>query len=318
MPSTTSRRFLRPAALIGAAVLAASVAACGSADATPTATPSASAPASAPASAAAGVLTIRDPWVKAADKGMTAAFGTLVNDSDTDVTITGVTTDVSRAELHEMAMKDGKMVDAGTSRAASWSPARSQAALEPGGDHLMLMDLTRPGAPRRPARHHAHLRRRPHPDVHRRGEAVHRRPGVVRARTRRQPERHDRDHRTRPPDEPARPAHRRRGRRRGRAGRRRRARRRPFRRSRGTRRRTRSGGPRRQRCRAVPRRAPVRVSPPSRRRTPRSSRSRCARAPTGPRSGGCCGCSPTTPPGSPRAARRWPTPSRNWACCRPG
>ncbi|MGW5077601.1 copper chaperone PCu(A)C [Micromonospora echinospora] len=142
MPSTTSRRFLRPAALIGAAVLAASVAACGSADATPTATPSAS----APASAAAGVLTIRDPWVKAADKGMTAAFGTLVNDSDTDVTITGVSTDVSRAELHEMAMKDGKMVMQ-AKQGGVVVKARSQAALEPGGDHLMLMDLTRPVRP---------------------------------------------------------------------------------------------------------------------------------------------------------------------------
>ncbi|MEV6519323.1 copper chaperone PCu(A)C [Micromonospora chalcea] len=148
MPSTTSRRFLRPAALIGAAVLAASVAACGSADATPTATPTAtpSASAPAPASAAAGVLTIRDPWVKAADKGMTAAFGTLVNDSDTDVTITGVSTDVSRAELHEMAMKDGKMVMQ-AKQGGVVVKARSQAALEPGGDHLMLMDLTRPVRP---------------------------------------------------------------------------------------------------------------------------------------------------------------------------
>ncbi|MEV4692876.1 copper chaperone PCu(A)C [Micromonospora echinospora] len=144
MPSTTSRRFLRPAALIGAAVLAASVAACGSADATPTAT--SSAPASAPASAAAGVLTIRDTWVKAADKGMTAAFGTLVNDSDTDVTITGVSTDVSRAELHEMAMKDGKMVMQAKPGGVVVK-ARSQAALEPGDDHLMLMDLTRPVRP---------------------------------------------------------------------------------------------------------------------------------------------------------------------------
>ena len=28
------------------------------------------------------MIGIRDPWVKAADKGMTAAFGTLVNDGD--------------------------------------------------------------------------------------------------------------------------------------------------------------------------------------------------------------------------------------------
>lgn len=134
MPSTTSRRFLRPAALIGAAVLTA----CGSSG-----TPSAAPPGSASASPAAGVLTVRDPWVKAADKGMTAAFATLANDGDTDVTITGVTTDVSRAEIHEMAMTDGTM----TMRQKQGGvvvAARSRAALEPGGDHLMLMDLTRP------------------------------------------------------------------------------------------------------------------------------------------------------------------------------
>ncbi|MEU1807475.1 copper chaperone PCu(A)C [Micromonospora aurantiaca (nom. illeg.)] len=144
MSSTTSRRFLRPAALIGAAVLAASVTACGSAGTPSAATPaSASAPASALASAAAGVLTVRDPWVKAADKGMTAAFATLANDGDTDVTITGVTTGVSRAEIHEMAMTDGKMAMR-QKQGGVVVAARSQAALEPGGDHLMLMDLTRP------------------------------------------------------------------------------------------------------------------------------------------------------------------------------
>ena len=143
MSSTTRRRFLRPAALIGAAVLAASITACGSSGTTSAASPATSAPAPASASAAAGVLTVRDPWVKAADKGMTAAFATIVNDGDTDVTITGVSTDVSRAEIHEMAMTDGKM-------AMRQKPggvvvaARSQVALEPGGDHLMLMDLTRP------------------------------------------------------------------------------------------------------------------------------------------------------------------------------
>ncbi|MFJ8831915.1 copper chaperone PCu(A)C [Micromonospora aurantiaca] len=147
MPSTTRRRFLRPAALIGAAVLAASVTACGSSDTPSAATSSsASASASAPASAAAGVLTVRDPWVKAADKGMTAAFATLANDGDTDVTITGVTTDVSRAEIHEMAMTDGKMAMR-QKQGGVLVAARSQAALEPGGDHLMLMDLTRPVRP---------------------------------------------------------------------------------------------------------------------------------------------------------------------------
>ncbi|MEV0003692.1 copper chaperone PCu(A)C [Micromonospora sp. NPDC050980] len=139
MPSTTSGRFLRRAALIGAALLAVTVAGCGSADdsTTPAATTSAS------ASAAAGVLGVVDPWVKAADKGMTAAFGTLVNDGDADVTITGAATEVSPMELHEMTMQDGKMVMQ-PKQGGIVVKAHSRATLEPGGDHLMLMNIARP------------------------------------------------------------------------------------------------------------------------------------------------------------------------------
>ncbi|WBC16458.1 copper chaperone PCu(A)C [Micromonospora sp. WMMA1998] len=143
MPSTTSGRLLRPAALIAAALLATSVAACGSSDDPTTAAPSASTTASASAGTTAGVLGIRDPWVKAADKGMTAAFGTLVNDGDADVTITGASTEVSPMELHEMTMKDGKMVMQ-AKPGGIVIKARSSATLEPGGDHLMLMNLKQP------------------------------------------------------------------------------------------------------------------------------------------------------------------------------
>ncbi|MFI9638802.1 copper chaperone PCu(A)C [Micromonospora sp. NPDC051925] len=99
--------------------------------------------ASASASTAAGVVGIRDPWVKAADKGMTAAFGTLVNDGDTDVTLTAVATSVSAMELHEMTMKDGKMVMR-QKQGGIVIKAKSTHPLEPGGDHLMLMDLSQP------------------------------------------------------------------------------------------------------------------------------------------------------------------------------
>lgn len=56
-------------------------------------------------------LTLVDPWVKAADSGMTAAFGTLVNEGDTDVTVLAATSDVTPAmELHEtVATDDGAM-----------------------------------------------------------------------------------------------------------------------------------------------------------------------------------------------------------------
>ncbi|MDO3703112.1 copper chaperone PCu(A)C [Micromonospora sp. C28SCA-DRY-2] len=138
MPSTVSVRRPRPAVLLATALLAAATAGCaGDAPAAPSPSVSAS------PSPAAGVLGVRDPWVKAADTGMTAAFGTLVNDGVTDVTITAAATDVSPMELHEMTMKDGRMV----MRAKPGGivvRAKSSHVLEPGGDHLMLMDLTRP------------------------------------------------------------------------------------------------------------------------------------------------------------------------------
>ncbi|MFG1867259.1 copper chaperone PCu(A)C [Micromonospora arborensis] len=144
MPSTTKvgpRR--RPAALLAtAALLAVGVGGCGPSDTASSATASPS----ASASAATGVVGIRDPWVKAADKGMTAAFGTLVNDGETDVTITGASTEVSPMELHEMTMKDGKMVMQ-AKPGGIVIKAKSTHALEPGGDHLMLMDVKQPVQP---------------------------------------------------------------------------------------------------------------------------------------------------------------------------
>ncbi|MFF0120256.1 copper chaperone PCu(A)C [Micromonospora arida] len=134
-----SRR--RSAAILAAAILTVGAAGCGSSDSPSTAQAGPSA--SAPANPDAGVLGIRDPWVKAADKGMTAAFGTLVNDGDTDVTVTGATTSLSPMELHEMAMKDGKMVMR-QKQGGIVIKAKSAHALEPGGDHLMLMNLTKP------------------------------------------------------------------------------------------------------------------------------------------------------------------------------
>ncbi|WP_433689142.1 copper chaperone PCu(A)C [Micromonospora carbonacea] len=140
------RRSRHTKALLTALVAAAAVAGCGSPDSTSTAAPDQTPSPSVSASAAAGVLTVRDPWVKAADQGMTAAFGTLVNDGDTDVTITGAATDVSPMELHEMTMKDGTMVMQ-AKQGGIVVRAKSSHALEPGGEHLMLMNLRQPVRP---------------------------------------------------------------------------------------------------------------------------------------------------------------------------
>lgn len=85
-------------------------------------------------------LALDDGWVRAEAGGdMTAAFGTLVNGTGADITVTGVESPASPMELHEMAMKDGKMVmqqkDGGFVVKAGGTHE-----LAPGGDHLMLMN----------------------------------------------------------------------------------------------------------------------------------------------------------------------------------
>ncbi|SIT69332.1 copper chaperone PCu(A)C [Microbacterium sp. RU33B] len=90
-------------------------------------------------------VSISDGWVKSADEGMSAAFGELTNDSDRDITVVSATTEASSMlELHETVENDsGEMVmrqiDGGFV-----IPAGGSLALEPGGNHIMLMDLTAP------------------------------------------------------------------------------------------------------------------------------------------------------------------------------
>ncbi|KQV03749.1 hypothetical protein ASC55_01885 [Microbacterium sp. Root322] len=90
-------------------------------------------------------VTIEDAWVKSADEGMSAAFGTLLNSGDDDVTVVSVTSEASdMIELHEtveneagemvMREKDGGFV----------IPAGGKLALEPGANHIMLMGLSGP------------------------------------------------------------------------------------------------------------------------------------------------------------------------------
>ncbi|MFG1948291.1 copper chaperone PCu(A)C [Nonomuraea sp. NPDC048826] len=116
-----------------------------------TATPAAT-PAAAPAPTAsvqAPALTITDPWVKAVEKGMTAAFGTLVNHTDRPITVVGAASPLSpEMELHEVVASDNKMVMR-PKQGGIVVPARGSHELKPGGDHIMLMGVTeevRPGA----------------------------------------------------------------------------------------------------------------------------------------------------------------------------
>jgi copper(I)-binding protein len=129
-----SRRHTLAAITLAGALTTLGLAGCGAADGT------ASAPATTPApSAASTALTVKDPWVKATEAGaMTAAFGVLVNDTGADITVLGAESPASPMELHEMAMKDGKMVMR-PKQGGFVIKAGSKHELSPGGDHLMLM-----------------------------------------------------------------------------------------------------------------------------------------------------------------------------------
>lgn len=87
-----------------------------------------------------------DLWVKSSEMsmvgGMTAIYGTLTNTTGSDITLTGATTEVAGlVEIHEVAMVDGEMkmqeIDGGLV-----IPAGQSVILEPGGNHIMLMELT--------------------------------------------------------------------------------------------------------------------------------------------------------------------------------
>lgn len=108
-----------------------------------------SAPSSATPSAVASVLTVTDPWVKTAKKGMSAAFGTLVNNTDAEVTIVSGVSPISPViELHEVVDSKGKMIMR-PKEGGIVIPPKGTHQLQPGGDHIMLMGVTeavKPGA----------------------------------------------------------------------------------------------------------------------------------------------------------------------------
>lgn len=96
----------------------------------------------------AAVISITDPWVKSAKNGMTAAFGTLVNNGDSDVVVASATSEItSTMELHETVENDDGTMAMQPKEGGFTIPAGGEHELEPGGDHLMIMDLKRPLKP---------------------------------------------------------------------------------------------------------------------------------------------------------------------------
>ncbi|MFK4760050.1 copper chaperone PCu(A)C [Microbacterium sp. ZW T5_45] len=102
-------------------------------------------PSSPDAAPAGDTVTITDAWVKATDESMSAAFGTLDNSGAGDVTIVSATTDAAgMVELHETVENEsGEMVMREIEGGFS-IPAGGDLLLEPGANHIMLMDLAGP------------------------------------------------------------------------------------------------------------------------------------------------------------------------------
>jgi periplasmic copper chaperone A len=96
------------------------------------------------ASTASSRVSISDAWSRqpAAGQSVAAVYGVVTNDTDVAVTLSAASSSVTdRVELHEtLTQDDGTMsmreVDAGFS-----IPAGGSFAFEPGGPHVMLLDI---------------------------------------------------------------------------------------------------------------------------------------------------------------------------------
>jgi copper(I)-binding protein len=98
--------------------------------------------------AAAPAVTVTDPWVKTAESGMTAVFGTFSTTGPAPVTVLSAQTSASpRTELHEVVTgNDGAMVMRPKNDGFVVEPGAPH-VLAPGGDHIMIMDLASPIRP---------------------------------------------------------------------------------------------------------------------------------------------------------------------------
>ncbi|WP_312719560.1 copper chaperone PCu(A)C [Mobilicoccus sp.] len=111
------------------------------------AAPEATAPATTSGSST-GPVTVTDAWVKAKpDLGamsMTGVFAVLKNTTNAPVVITGAENSASPVtELHETVTKDGRPAMQKVEGGFTLEPGATR-ELRPGGDHIMLMQMSTP------------------------------------------------------------------------------------------------------------------------------------------------------------------------------
>lgn len=96
----------------------------------------------------ADTVTFGEQWASSADTGMAAVFGTFTNSGHHEARIVaGSSPAARRVEVHEVTA-DATGAKTMRPKAGGVSiPAGGTHGLVPGGDHLMLMDLTEPLQP---------------------------------------------------------------------------------------------------------------------------------------------------------------------------
>ncbi|MFD4461963.1 copper chaperone PCu(A)C [Nocardia sp. NPDC058480] len=90
-------------------------------------------------------ISMSDQWIKAADSGMSAAFGNLRNTGDVPVTLVAATSPASdRVEIHEVVPDSTGAKTMRPKEGGITIPAHGEVTLKPGAEHLMFMDLKQP------------------------------------------------------------------------------------------------------------------------------------------------------------------------------
>lgn len=94
-------------------------------------------------------VAIENGWVRVSEYsdhtgGMTGVFAKITNNTDADVTLIGGSSDIApMVEVHEVVMSDGAM-KMQKKEGGIVIPAHGSVTLEPGGLHVMLMNLAKP------------------------------------------------------------------------------------------------------------------------------------------------------------------------------
>ena len=100
-----------------------------------------------PLESALAEITVKEAWVRATPPAArtAAVYFTLVNHGEADALVGAESPSADLAELHSHVERDGMIAMRQVKRLAL--PTEGRAALEPHGDHLMLVSLRRDLAP---------------------------------------------------------------------------------------------------------------------------------------------------------------------------